>query len=552
MRSVKFLLSATALTALAWSIDTPASAGQVTGTQGCVLKIGEQGNVNDVCEGRTAGSKNSWELAKFVTDDQINPALDNLQNQINNLNNRATTAATDGSTIVGDGSAGNPIRLSDGVKNTIDGHTNQINNINAVNNRQDTTLSNHETRIGKNEGDITNINNVNKAQDQKLADQGDRITKNEGDITNIKTDITDIKAVNARQDQTLDDHEKRITKNETDITDIKTVNTRQDVTLADHEKRIVKNEGDIAGIQDGAVFYNRDATGKKTSGVTFNDGTGNPVKLGNVAAGTTATDAVNVSQLSGALDGLGGGAKIGPDGKVTGPTYNVGGATYTNVGDALKATNKLSVQYVPDAKGNPTNTVALTGDGTGQPVKMTNVAAGSADTDAVNYGQVKNNIGYNTNADGSRGNSITLVGGSKGPVLISNVADGVSSTDAANVGQVKKARDESFRYTDEKVSAIKDYADSRIGDLSGNIRSVRKEARSGIASATAMAGLRYDDRPGKGSIAAGMGGFKSSTSIAAGVGYTTEDGKFRLNGSLGYGFEDSSLSWNTGASWTFN
>lgn len=240
-----------------------------------------------------------------------------------------------------------------------------------------------------------------------------QITNQQGAITNIKTDITDIKNVNIRQDQTLNDHEIRITKNEGDIVDIKNVNIRQDTTLNNHEVRITKNEGDIAGIQDGAVFYNRDANGIKTGGVTFNDGTGKPVKLGNVAAGTADTDGVNVRQL-------------------------------------------------------------------------------------------------------------------------------------------KDVRSESFAYTDNSISEIKNYTDNRLSNLSGDIRSVRKEARSGIASATAMAGLRYDDRPGKGSIAAGLGGFKSATSIAAGVGYTTENGRFRLNASLGYGFEDSSAAWNAGASWTFN
>ncbi|MGO4450425.1 YadA-like family protein [Phyllobacterium sp. TAF24] len=276
-----------------------------------------------------------------------------------------------------------------------------------------TQITNQQGAITNIQTDVTDIKNVNIRQDQTLNNHEVRITKNEGDIVNIKGDITDIQNVNIRQDQTLNDHEVRITKNEGDIVDIKNVNIRQDTTLNNHEVRITKNEGDIAGIQDGAVFYNRDANGVKTGGVTFNDGSGKPVKLGNVAAGTADTDGVNVRQL-------------------------------------------------------------------------------------------------------------------------------------------KDVRSESFAYTDNSISQIKNYTDNRLSNLSGDIRSVRKEARSGIASATAMAGLRYDDRPGKGSIAAGLGGFKSATSIAAGVGYTTENGRFRLNASLGYGFEDSSAAWNAGASWTFN
>ncbi|WP_429502889.1 YadA-like family protein [Paraburkholderia youngii] len=56
----------------------------------------------------------------------------------------------------------------------------------------------------------------------------------------------------------------------------------------------------------------------------------------NVAAGSQATDAVNVSQLTAVVDGLGGGASIDPTtGAVTGPSYQLSGGTYSNVGDAL-------------------------------------------------------------------------------------------------------------------------------------------------------------------------------------------------------------------------
>ncbi|RQZ77567.1 hypothetical protein DF053_37805, partial [Burkholderia cepacia] len=62
----------------------------------------------------------------------------------------------------------------------------------------------------------------------------------------------------------------------------------------------------------------------------------------NVAAGTQATDAVNVSQLKGVTDALGGGAAVGADGTVTSPTYSLADPTdatksksYNNVGDAL-------------------------------------------------------------------------------------------------------------------------------------------------------------------------------------------------------------------------
>ena len=68
----------------------------------------------------------------------------------------------------------------------------------------------------------------------------------------------------------------------------------------------------------------------------------------------------------------------------------------------------------------------------------------------------------------------------------------------------------------------------------------------------AAAGPRYDDREGKASVAAAMGGFKGATSIAAGVGYTTEGGNWRFNTAVAHSFSTNDTSWNVGASWTFN
>lgn len=407
----------------------------------------------------------------------------------------------------------------------------EVNNvINQVVNIIDQKTDN-STVINQITGDITN--------------QGDRITQVEGDVTNIKGDITNIKGDITNINTKLDDHETRITKNEGDITNINN-------KLDNHETRITNLEGDVSELQDSAVKYDKDANGNKTGNVTLDAGTGNPVGLGNVAAGKSGTDAVNVDQLTSALDGLGGGAKVNADGTVTNPTYNIGGATYNNVSDALAAQGNLAVQYVADENGKPTNKIVLTGNGSGDPVSITNLKAGEADSDAVNYGQVKDNISYDRNADGTRSNVVTLKGGSNGAVTMRNVADGVADSDAATVRQVKQSASDSRDYTDQQITTLRDNNNEKFAALNGEISDVRKEARAGIASAMAAAGLRYDDRAGKGSIAMGMGGFKNATSIAAGLGYTSEDGNWRLNSAVAHSFSGSATSWNVGASWTFN
>src|SRR3546814_15994530 len=50
--------------------------------------------------------------------------------------------------------------------------------------------------------------------------------------------------------------------------------------------------------------------------------------------------AVNVSQLTGVTDALGGGAGSNPDGSIKAPSYSVAGGTQANVGDALNALDR--------------------------------------------------------------------------------------------------------------------------------------------------------------------------------------------------------------------
>ncbi|KWF17329.1 YadA-like family protein [Burkholderia pseudomultivorans] len=173
----------------------------------------------------------------------------------------------------------------------------------------------------------------------------------------------------------------------------------------------------------------------------------------NVAAGTQATDAVNVSQLTGLANALGGHAAVGVDGSITQPTYNVDGSDYHNVGDALDALASRSagdpnaVAYDSAAK----DTVTLGGAGATTPVALKNVADAKDDHDALNLGQLKNaglvgddGTGNLTSLavtyDGAAKDSVTLGGaGATAPVALKNVADGVDRHDAINLGQLQDA-----------------------------------------------------------------------------------------------------------------
>ncbi|OXI65778.1 hypothetical protein CFB81_29370 [Burkholderia sp. AU28863] len=204
----------------------------------------------------------------------------------------------------------------------------------------------------------------------------------------------------------------------------------------------------------------------------------------NVAAGTQATDAVNVSQLKGVTDALGGGAAVGADGTVTSPTYSLAdpadasqSKSYNNVGDALSnldgrttmntqnitVINKqladsglvdpvtgqsiTAVTYDRNADGTPNlGSVTLGGAGATTPVALKNVADAKDNHDALNLGQLKdaglvgddgagNLTSMAVTYDGAAKDKVTLAG-TNGTTL-ANVKAGVADMDAVNVSQLK-------------------------------------------------------------------------------------------------------------------
>ncbi|MER8633736.1 YadA-like family protein [Mesorhizobium opportunistum] len=100
--------------------------------------------------------------------------------------------------------------------------------------------------------------------------------------------------------------------------------------------------------------------------------------------------------------------------------------------------------------------------------------------------------------------------------------------------------------------------DGRVGALEAGFQGLgdqisenRTEARAGTALALATAGLRYDDRPEKLSLAGGFGHFKGQSGLALGLGYNTSE-DFRLNAALSATTNHGDVGVSVGASWTLN
>ncbi|TPL83870.1 calcium-binding protein, partial [Mesorhizobium sp. B2-3-14] len=234
-----------------------------------------------------------------------------------------------------------------------------------------------------------------------------------------------------------------------------------------------------------------------------------------------------------------------------------GSVSQTAVGTSNTVINGKTYAF---AGTTPDGTVSV-GDA-GAERTITNVAAGrvsSDSTDAINGSQlyatntaiedltktiggiggtVQNTVQYDTvtNPDGSttKINKITLQGGDpNAPVVISNVGPGVAGTDAVNVNQLNLNLAQSKTYTDQvavtTLQQANTYTDQKFSQLNSDISGIRDEARQAAAIGLAAASLRYDDRPGKLSVAAGGGFWRDSSALAFGAGYTSEDGRIRGN-----------------------
>nr|WP_279608390.1 YadA-like family protein [Burkholderia ambifaria] len=228
----------------------------------------------------------------------------------------------------------------------------------------------------------------------------------------------------------------------------------------------------VARNVEGAMALGSGATATTNGGIALGDNSlanrANALSIGragaerqivNVAAGTQTTDAVNVGQLTGVTNALGGGAGVGADGSVTQPTYSVGGKDYNNVGDALDAIAASGGD--PDAvKYDDGTHRAITLGNAGTPVAIHNVAEGAltaTSTDAVNGSQLfatNQSIGDLRDSlrdggvidpvtgeslavvyDGTAKDTVTLKGADG--TTLSNVKAGVADMDAVNVSQLK-------------------------------------------------------------------------------------------------------------------
>ncbi|EBE0667936.1 autotransporter adhesin SadA [Salmonella enterica] len=318
---------------------------------------------------------------------------------------------------------------------------------------------------------------------------------------------------------------------------------------ANHANSIAMGNGSqtTRGAQTDYTAYNMDAPQNSVGEFSVGSEDGQR-QITNVAAGSADTDAVNVSQLkvtdsrvaanTESINNLN--TQVSSlDTRVTNIENSVGDIVTTGstkyfktntdgvdanaqgkdsvaIGSGSIAAAENSVALGTNSVADEANTVSV-GSST-QQRRITNVAAGVNNTDAVNVAQLKaseaGSVRYETNADGSVNYSVLNLGdGSGGTTRIGNVSAAVNDTDAVNYAQLKRSVEEANTYTDQKM-----------GEMNSKIKDVENKMSGGIASAMAMAGLPQAYAPGANMTSIAGGTFNGESAVAIGVSMVSESG----------------------------
>ncbi len=318
---------------------------------------------------------------------------------------------------------------------------------------------------------------------------------------------------------------------------------------ANHANSIAMGNGSqtTRGAQTDYTAYNMDTPQNSVGEFSVGSEDGQR-QITNVAAGSADTDAVNVGQLkvtdaqvsrntqsitnlntqvsnldtrvTNIENGIGDIVTTGSTKyfktNTDGADANAQGVDSVAIGSGSIAAAENSVALGTNSVADEANTVSV-GSST-QQRRITNVAAGVNNTDAVNVAQLKaseaGSVRYETNADGSVNYSVLNLGdGSGGTTRIGNVSAAGNDTDAVNYAQLKRSVEEANTYTDQKM-----------GEMNSKIKGVENKMSGGIASAMAMAGLPQAYAPGANMTSIAGGTFNGESAVAISVSMVSESG----------------------------
>ncbi|EKP2231074.1 YadA-like family protein [Escherichia coli] len=379
--------------------------------------------------GNTANiATNTTNIAANTTSiNSLNTSVDALEQDAMLWNGTAFNAAhgTETTSTITNVKAGT---LSDDSTDAVNGSQLKATNDNVATNT--TNIASNTANIATNTANINILNtSIDTLEQDAILWNGTAYsaahgTETASTITNVKAGTLSENSTDAVNGAQLNATNANVATNTTNIAtntaSINTLNTSIDALEQD------------ALLWDGTAFSAAHGANKDASKIT------------NVLAGTVSsasTDAINGSQLHGLSSSiatyLGGGATVSDSGVFSGPTYNIDGNDYTNVGAALDAINTSLSDSLGDALLWDSTTGAFSAKHGSTASVITNVADGAvsdSSSDAVNGSQlydVSNSVvdvlggGAGVNTDGS----------------ISAPTYTIANTDYDNVGDALNALD---------------------------------------------------------------------------------------------------------------
>ncbi|RQR33343.1 hypothetical protein DIE23_14160 [Burkholderia sp. Bp9143] len=360
------------------------------------------------------------------------------------------------------------------VKYDVDGNGNRLNSVSLVGGNPNAAVVLKNVAAGTDDTDAVNVKQLKSVQsnlDQlgALAVQYDDASKRSitlggaggTRITNVKAGTLGATSTDAVNGSQLYATNQQVSKNTTDI-----ANLQSNVTnIANGKAGLVQQQD-----PNGAITVGKDSGG---TSVNFSGTAGDRVLTG-VAAGVNANDAVNMAQFNDALKTAAANDQVRAAATDANATW-IARADAGSIGSTATATGKNAVAVGQGSVADRDNSFSVGAKGSER--QVTNVAAGTAPTDAVNVQQLNDNL--NT-----------------------------ASTQA------------------------KGYTDQRIGQVYNAFSDLKKDIYGGVASAMAVAGLPQPTGAGRSMVSAATSNYHGQQGFAAGYSYVTESNRWVVKASV--------------------
>ncbi|KVG09296.1 adhesin [Burkholderia vietnamiensis] len=360
------------------------------------------------------------------------------------------------------------------VKYDVDGNGNRLNSVSLVGGNANAAVVLKNVAAGTDDTDAVNVKQLKSVQsnlDQlgALAVQYDDASKSSitlggaggTRITNVKAGALNATSTDAVNGSQLYATNQQVAQNTTDIS-----NLQSNVTnIANGRAGLVQQQD-----ANGAITVGKDSAG---TSVNFAGTSGDRV-LSGVAAGVNANDAVNMAQFNSALNTAAANDRIRAAATDANTTW-IARADAGSIGSTATATGKNAVAVGQGSVADRDNSFSVGAQGNER--QITNVAAGTAPTDAVNVQQLNDNL----NAASTQANG---------------------------------------------------YTDQRVGQVYNAFNDLKKDMYGGVASAMAVAGLPQPTGAGRSMVSAATSNYHGQQGFAAGYSYVTESNRWVVKASV--------------------